>query len=239
MLKRYSLTGGFVALCLFLIVGATLARKAAKTVTDVLVTNTSATPVPVSAVGNTKVSILGIPTVIAAEPASGYKVTVSNADINPVPTRLQGTPGVLMATPQSSRDPERNTIQIFQQIYSDPGGGSIQLKPVYTVPAGKMLVIDNIYASTYSYDTSIYGTMIELLTWAPNQGGSVTNGDMYLQLQAPAGVTPVSGASFYFCNAQVHLLVAGGVSFAEYGAYDGTSNTYSTSLTITGHLMDQ
>lgn len=69
----------------------------------VLVTNTTSQPVPVSVQGTAKVAVQGIPTVLAAQPASGYRI--NNGATNPVPVKVSNPPSGEVTVMNNGTDP--------------------------------------------------------------------------------------------------------------------------------------
>lgn len=258
---RLSYSTGFVLLCLFLIVGvaAGTARKAATTTaTNVLVTNTSTQPVPVS--------VQGTPTVIASPSSAGYRVnnttsnpvpvnigtggevTVENGPTNPVVAALTG--GVFVSNPTTSPVPTKQVGTAWVAVTGTPPirvasppstfdttRDMITLfdqnasDNIYAVPSGSKFIIDTVSAVCTATLSTPYATLTV-------QGNPMPN--ILSQLWIPTPLVHSQGG--YYTNIgtmQAHLVCAGGTTLQYSFATPFGGNINTTEMTITGYLVPE
>ena len=194
---------GLVAIVSAALVALVLAvpLRAAPPDRDVKVTNSAAEAVPVAVQGTPSVSVSGTPTVMVG---------------NTVPTRSQDEPGL--------QPVQRTELVIFG------GGQQIKDQTVYTVPAGKRLVIEE-----GSVRGQLFTGVTQAMVFLRSNGGGF--GGHYVPLTS---VGVLDGYGLVLVGTQVLH------GYADSGSVVDASVVLNTAggsgarfeVTLTGHLID-
>ena len=243
MQNRNSYAIGFTALCLFFIVGASMAGGGrATTASNVVVTNTTANPVPVavsntvanpvhvSVGGGAEVTVLnGTTKPVATVQTGTSSVNVANTTASPVnvrtigttPISLSGDPAVHITNTPHTLNPAQDEITLWDQNASDIG--------FYQVPDGYNFVVDTISAECTATATTPYIT----ITSEPSGLGQVL-----AQLWIPMALITDGGGYFStMVTQQCHFVVSPNCWLIYSMAVPGSATVNGASLTVTGYLV--
>ena len=120
---------------------------------DVRVVNLPTEPVPVVPQGTTEVAITNTPKVFAVQSGAW------NVGINGTPTVMVGNSNPILV-----RDADRPTAQPFQRQFSlTIDAGENTARGSFTIPAGKLLVIERVSAFSYSASSTPTGRVEQKL----------------------------------------------------------------------------
>lgn len=166
-----------------------------KAPSEVRVVNSTAQAVPVAVQGSLEVSI-------------------GNDSGNPVPVTIADVPA-----PAAEPQP----VAIVTEPLFEAGTNITQFGPIYTVPAGKRLLIDYVNAAANSLAGEIY--RLEVQTYLD---GTQQFGEYALLNSANRG----------YLTEQMQLFADGGTDVSLYMTRSGTPGLVRARVTLTGHLVD-
>ncbi len=174
--------------------------------------------------------ILGTPEVAFAPPA--MPVIVTNTPANPVPTAAQGTTAVQITntSPVAVRDVDNPARQPFQA--QDASGFSPQNEALFlfSVPAGKRLVLEYVTASILVTSGRKAGFFVRTTV-------TDANGVFHWMNPVPHGTFANVGWDVWVVSQPVRLYAAGGTQFLL-GAFADGPGGGSATVTFSGYLVD-